>query len=369
LTFQVKAPIVCGISSLGFDHMEILGNTIGEIAGEKAGIFKHGIPAFTVSQPDEAMRVLEEKASQLDVHLQVAPPLDANLLNGLKLGLEGEHQYLNAGLAVALCSTWLQRSGHLEVIYLGQNSSLPEQFIKGLTTASLQGRAQIVPDRLIDMECPGDLVFYLDGAHSPESMEVCARWFSLAIKEDSQQPTLNYQPQDDTRSSKELIQRHPGERSGKNSTQILLFNCMSVRDPQLLLPNLVKTCASHGVHFKKALLVPNISVYNKVGSHDLSTTDSQVDLSWQFTIQRVWENLVQGKRGVDAKSIDAVCEEVKDDTELSVKSCENSAVFSSLPLAIKWLRDSVQQNQSIRFQVLVTGSIHLVGDVLKLVKK
>ena len=101
-----------------------------------------------------------------------------------------------------------------------EQSSLPEQFIKGLTTASLQGRAQIVPDRLIDMECPGDLVFYLDGAHSPESMEVCARWFSLAIKEDSQQPTLNYQPQDDTRSSKELMQRHPGERSGKNSTQV-----------------------------------------------------------------------------------------------------------------------------------------------------
>ena len=54
-----------------------------------------------------------------------------------------------------------------------------------------------------------------------------------------------------------------------------------------------------GVHFKKALLVPNISVYNKVGSLDLSTTDSQVDLSWQFTIQRVWEKLMQGKRGIN----------------------------------------------------------------------
>jgi folylpolyglutamate synthase/dihydropteroate synthase len=37
---QVKAPVVCGISSLGYDHMEILGNTLGEIAGEKAGILK-----------------------------------------------------------------------------------------------------------------------------------------------------------------------------------------------------------------------------------------------------------------------------------------------------------------------------------------
>ncbi|XP_041000472.1 folylpolyglutamate synthase [Juglans microcarpa x Juglans regia] len=366
-TNVVQAPIVCGISSLGYDHMEILGNTLGEIAGEKAGIFKHGVPAFTVPQPDEAMHVLEEKASQLGANLRVAPPLVADLLNGVKLGLEGEHQYLNAGLAVALCSTWLQRTGHLEATYLEQTSSLPAQFIKGLTAASLQGRAQIVPDTHIDTENPGDLVFYLDGAHSPESMEVCSGWFSLAIKENSQQP-LNYQPQDNSISSHELIQRHPGKRSRKNSAQILLFNCMSVRDPQLLLPLLMKTCASHGVHFKKALFVPNTSLYYRVGSHASPPTDSQVDLSWQFNLQGVWENLMQGIKG-DAKSTDADWEEVKDDTALPTKICENSAVFSSLPLAIKWLRDTVQRNQSIRFQVLVTGSLHLVGDVLKLVKK
>ncbi|XP_010658519.1 folylpolyglutamate synthase isoform X1 [Vitis vinifera] len=349
-TNVVQEPIVCGITSLGYDHMEILGHTLGEIAGEKAGIFKRGVPAFTVPQPEEAMCVLEAKASQLDVPLQVIPPMDASLLNGLKLGLEGEHQYLNAGLAIALCSTWLQRTSHLEINYLEQTSSLPEQFIKGLTTASLQGRAQIVPDRCINIESPGDLVFYLDGAHSPESMEICARWFSLAIKEDDQQPTLNYQPQDDVGSSRELVQKDYHGTSRKNTTQILLFNCMSVRDPHLLLPHLMNTCASHGVHFKQALFVPNISVYNRVGSHALPLTDLQVDLSWQLTLQRLWESLIHGG---DAKNIDTR-EEGKDDTEKSVISCENSTVFPSLPLAIKWLRDSVRQNQSVRFQVMPT---------------
>jgi hypothetical protein len=62
--------------------------------------------------------------------------------------------------------------------------------------------------------------------------------------------------------------------------------------------------------------------------------------------------------GDDAKSTDTVCEEGKDDTELSMKSCENSVVFSSLPLAIKWVRDSVKQNQSIRFQV----KSYLIGE-------
>lgn len=364
-TNVVQAPIVCGISSLGYDHMEILGNTLGEIAGEKAGIFKQGIPAFTVPQPDEAMHVLEDKASKLDVNLQVAQPIDTSLLNGLKLSLEGEHQYLNAGLAIALSSTWLQRTGHLDTAYFNQTSSLPEQFIKGLTTASLQGRAQIVPHGLSDVESPGDLVFYLDGAHSPESMEACAKWYSLAIKEENSQSMLNSQAHSYSESSKESPQLPISKQFNKSTTQILLFNCMSVRDPQLLLPRLMTTCANHGVYFKTALFVPNISVYYKVGSHALPPSDSQVDLSWQFALQRVWENLMQGG---DAKNADKV-EEVKDDSGMIVRSCENSAVFASLPLAIKWLRESVKKNGPTRFQVLVTGSLHLVGDVLKLVKK
>ncbi|XP_073267046.1 folylpolyglutamate synthase isoform X3 [Populus alba] len=368
-TNVVQKPIVCGIASLGYDHMEILGDTLAQIAGEKAGIFKDGIPAFTVPQPDEAMNVLEEKASELNVHLQVAEPLDAKLLNGLKLRLEGQHQYLNAGLAIALSFTWLQRTGHHEFTHMEQASSLPEQFIKGLTTASLQGRAQIVTDQYINAESYGDLVFYLDGAHSPESMEMCARWFSLAIKEDSQKITFNYPPPNNSESTIELVQEHHDERYGKSSMQILLFNCMSVRDPQLLLPPLMKACASHGVYFKKALFVPSTSVYYKVGSHALPPTDSQVNLSWQFALQRVWENLIQSDKGGEVKHAIAVCEEGKEDAKMSGRTCENSAVFPSLPLAIKWLRESVQRNRSVHYQVLVTGSLHLVGDVLRLVKK
>lgn len=367
-TNVVQKPIVCGITSLGYDHMEILGNTLGEIAGEKAGIFKQGVPAFTVHQPDEAMRVLEEKASQLDVHLQVAPLLDVSLLNGLHLGLSGEHQYLNAGLAIALCSTWLQRTGHVKVNYLDQTSSLPEQFIKGLTTATLQGRAQIVPDRLIDIESPGDLVFYMDGAHSPESMEVCAKWFCLAIKEENKQQNLSNHRHDNSSADHKPVDSSGCKTPMKNSTQILLFNCMSVRDPQLLLPRLINTCANHGVHFKKALFVPNISVYNKVWSSAPPPTDLEVDLSWQLTLQKVWENLIKSEKGGDAKNADLVCEG-EDDKERCVRTSENSTVFPSLPLAIKWLRDTVQQHKSVRFQVLVTGSIHLMGDVLRIVKK
>ncbi|KAK4436589.1 Folylpolyglutamate synthase [Sesamum alatum] len=360
-TNVVENPVVCGIASLGYDHMEILGNTLGQIAGEKAGIFKRGVPAFTVPQPEEAMSVLERKASELDVNLEIAAPLDPSLMSGLHLGLEGEHQYMNAGLALALCSTWLQRTGHVGINYLNQTTSLPDEFMKGLATASLQGRAQIVPDQFMESENPGDLVFYLDGAHSPESMDVCANWFCLATKEDS--------PYDQCSDSKGLPKSGQNGPFRKKATQILLFNCMSVRDPQLLLPRLVNACASRGVHFKKALFVPNTSVYYKVGTVASPAADAQVDLSWQITLQRIWESLILGEKGRDAKNAELTCEAVGDDTDKGAHSSESSTVFTSLPLAINWLRDSVRKNQSVRFQVLVTGSLHLVGDVLRVIKK
>lgn len=59
--------MVCGIASLGLDHVQILGNTIEQIAWQKAGIFKRDVPAVTVPQVPEAMRVLNERAVEKQV--------------------------------------------------------------------------------------------------------------------------------------------------------------------------------------------------------------------------------------------------------------------------------------------------------------
>lgn len=69
-------------------------------------------------------------------------------------------------------------------------ADLPDAFLRGLSTAYISGRAQIVYDTSptpyssshVSERSRGDLIFYLDGAHSPESMEVCAKWFSSASK-------------------------------------------------------------------------------------------------------------------------------------------------------------------------------------------
>lgn len=62
------------------------------------------------------------------IPLLIAPPLDIAKLNGQKLGLDGDHQYLNAGLAVSLCHTWLKKIGHSENIHLDGNVSMHHIF-------------------------------------------------------------------------------------------------------------------------------------------------------------------------------------------------------------------------------------------------
>ncbi|KAK6227927.1 hypothetical protein SCA6_000267, partial [Theobroma cacao] len=59
---------------------------------------------------------------------------------------------------------------------------------------------------------------------------------------------------------------------------------------------------------------------------------------------------MQGDKGGEAINTDQACEEMKDDTGMNVRCCKNSSVFSSLPLAIKWLRDAAQKDCFVRFQ-------------------
>ncbi|XP_073317417.1 folylpolyglutamate synthase-like isoform X2 [Primulina huaijiensis] len=390
-TNVVKDPVVCGVSPLGMDHMETLGDTLGKIASHKAGIFKPQVPAFTVPQLSEAMDVLQKKASELKVPLEVVGPLDHKKLNGVSLSLSGDHQFTNAGLAVALCKSWLQRTGHREKLpHADFEESLPEAFLRGLSTARLSGRAQIVhdsPSTYSEMSgairSSGDLIFYLDGAHSPESMEACAKWYSCAVKDEKHGSSIPFFHAKLHNVEETLIncctkQRKP--ESDKISKKILLFNCMDVRDPQILLPTLVDTCASSGTYFSKAIFVPSISKYSKVtsGSSVIPLDISSKDLAWQFFLQSVWEKIIHGK-DIQCKDFQMEIPESKPrwrvmNDDISNCSPTNgrftcSAVVSSLPLTINWLRDYVKENPSFRIQVLVTGSLHLVGDVLKLLRR
>ncbi|CAN6921673.1 unnamed protein product [Brassica oleracea] len=374
-TNVIQKPVVCGIASLGMDHMDILGHTLADIAYHKAGIFKPQIPAFTVPQLSEAMEVLQETANNLKVPLEVIAPLDLKKLDGITLGLSGDHQLVNAGLAVSLSRCWLQRTGNWDKLFPnGSNETdMPVAFCRGLATARLHGRAQVVHDLVSDQhDSSGDLIFYLDGAHSPESMEACGRWFSSAVRGNK---SLSTTPVNGYKRNGEL-----GRDFNRVSKQILLFNCMEVRDPQVLLPKLVTTCASSGTHFSRALFVPSMSTYNKVisGASAIPLDTRRKDLTWQFRLQKLWERSIQGTDAAFDHTLnpdgitslpphDFLCGDAPHCG--GPAGTHSSAVMPSLPLTINWLRDCVRRNPSLKLEVLVTGSLHLVGDVLRLLKR
>ncbi|CAH8356405.1 unnamed protein product [Eruca vesicaria subsp. sativa] len=375
-TNVIQKPVVCGIASLGMDHMDILGHTLADIAYHKAGIFKPQIPAFTVPQLSEAMEVLQETATNLKVPLEVIAPLDLKKLDGIALGLSGDHQLVNAGLAVSLSRCWLQRTGNWDKIFPnGSNETdMPVAFVRGLATARLHGRAQVVHDLVSDQQdSSGDLIFYLDGAHSPESMEACGRWFSSAVRGNKGLSTgLNGY----------IRHEEFGRDFNRVSKQILLFNCMEVRDPQVLLPKLVSTCASSGTHFSRALFVPTMSTYNKVisGASAIPIDTRRKDLTWQFRLQKLWERSIQGTDTALDHTLnpdgvtslpphDFLCGDAPHCGGPAGTHITSSAVMPSLPLTINWLRDCVRRNPSLKLEVLVTGSLHLVGDVLRLLKR
>ncbi|CAG5035054.1 unnamed protein product [Parnassius apollo] len=189
-----KVPVV-GITALGLDHTSILGNTLPEIAEAKAGIMKRCCEAYTVHQPPDAMEVLQRVAKKVQCSLNVVPEYKSyTFQNGLKLQLpvDIDAYRMNASLAVQLAHAWMRKklqsqinnlkqtnitNGNVEGRESKQNigvvenivTKLPNETILGLSSCRWPGRYQIVKTEYS--------TFYLDGAHTKESMEICVKWF------------------------------------------------------------------------------------------------------------------------------------------------------------------------------------------------
>lgn len=105
---------------------------------------------------------------------------------------------------------------------------MPAAFLRGLSTVRLSGRAQIVHDAPSTIDhstefsenVPGELIFYLDGAHSPESMEACARWFSDAVTVDRGSSYLSSSSAVDKLCSDFHLERKPKEETDRVSKQV-----------------------------------------------------------------------------------------------------------------------------------------------------
>ncbi|WP_026676464.1 bifunctional folylpolyglutamate synthase/dihydrofolate synthase [Fictibacillus gelatini] len=168
---NVIHPILSIITNVGYDHMNILGNTIEEIAGQKAGIIKFGIPVITGAEEPAALQVIKEKAKRQHANCFVLNEQfsyeNRTVENGeevfsyesllvrrenLHLSMKGEHQVKNAALA-------LMAIDYLNFYYAFCVEQ--EAVQEGLKKAKWQGRFELVSS---------DPTVILDGAHNPEGI-------------------------------------------------------------------------------------------------------------------------------------------------------------------------------------------------------
>jgi dihydrofolate synthase/folylpolyglutamate synthase len=133
-------PSACAITSIALDHQDLLGQSLREIAHEKACIARPGIPLFAGPLPDEAALEVERVASERGAPLRrfgrdfFAP--------AAPLALAGPHQASNAAIALALAETV---SGHL------RRPLSADVVARGLAEARWPGRLErIAPDLLLD---------------------------------------------------------------------------------------------------------------------------------------------------------------------------------------------------------------------------
>ena len=169
---NVCQPVLTGITTIGLDHVALLGNTLEAIAEQKAGIIKQGIPLVTGRIAPEALAVIDaiaedKNAPRLAYGKDYQVRHQESVVTGevfdytssvrqghFQTGLLGLHQIENAGMAIALLDTFCQEDGR----ELASNDSIAQ----ALEETRWPGRLEIVSR---------EPLMILDGAHNPHAIK------------------------------------------------------------------------------------------------------------------------------------------------------------------------------------------------------
>jgi len=292
---------VSAITSIGIDHVGMLGDNIAEIAWHKAGIMREGVPAFTVEQNPVVGDVLEKVAAERGTALTLVK--EHEIIKGikLKLGLEGEHQKSNASLAIAATKRYMNDT----MAPLGQlmkKWKLPHCFAAGLRSVNLPGRCHVRQE--------GNIKWLIDGAHTLESIEATAKWF---------------------------VSKMRGDKFDKNppAAMWLIFN-QQRRDPVPLLKHLLMNIRSRTARFANDGHKFNFDTIGVANNHSVTERLQQVDSDDEQWNAIQESGLLEGSKAMHAAVSDIMHE----------------------------IRSSLAVVNGERVVVLVTGSLHTAGRVL-----
>jgi dihydrofolate synthase/folylpolyglutamate synthase len=174
---NIVTPEICIITNIGLDHQQYLGQTLAEIAAEKAGIIKEGVGVVSAVEIGEASEVICNRVKPISWRLTlVRRDMEVKDLglrgdkqaceidgNEFELGLLGPHQILNAACAVEtmwqLRSNVVQSNRELEHLYQVDD----DKITFGLKTTTWPGRFEILSERPLVI---------LDGAHNSAGMKM-----------------------------------------------------------------------------------------------------------------------------------------------------------------------------------------------------
>jgi len=303
----IEKPVVSAITSLGIDHQHILGNTLKEIAWHKSGIIKKDVPVVSAQQLPEAVDVIKDRSIELHaselIFAEDLRKIDA--FKNIKLGLSGDHQFINASVALQACKQFLQTQYNINIF----DNSFINGVVKGLETTKWPGRAQVYYDK--DQK---NIKWNLDGAHTVESLEACTKWFKQVIEKADESFSKEYS---------------------------LVFNCTNGRQGIVLLKPVIDIFKPYS--FKNVIFTTN-TTYTEASSNKKDfqnfTHPENEDLSLQKELQQAWETLIP--------------EFPK----------ENIFVVDSVETAIKTVHKLCPTSSKLQYNILTTGSLHLVGGFL-----
>ncbi len=164
-TNVIKKPLVSVITSISYDHMKFLGDTLPQIAAEKCGIIKRGVPVAVYPEQDaEALNVIREVCKKRRSEMKIADTpviteenlgetvFDCSRYRGLRLSLIGEHMAKNVSTAIAAVE--LLREQGIKISH--------EAVYKGVASVKWPGRFEIIGENPL---------FIIDGAHNISGIE------------------------------------------------------------------------------------------------------------------------------------------------------------------------------------------------------
>ncbi|XP_071452246.1 folylpolyglutamate synthase, mitochondrial-like isoform X2 [Hetaerina americana] len=358
-TNVIRKPVAVGITNIGIDHENILGKTLDKIAWQKAGIMKKGSPAFTAhGQAPVALDVLEERAKENEVMLKVCPPLSSYSSGQLPLNvsLSSPVQEVNASLALQLSNAWIKwstkssnddadiASKHL---HMASPFELDMGILKGLKECKWPGRTQILPWQ------DSGITFFLDGAHTVESIKICLEWFR---KESHAITTIG---------SNACNGDAQGENNVQEVTRILLFNSTGNRNIEPLLEPFAKSTLFHCVLFSPNIPNSSIDMHS-----DLKLRPSRQDGS-DIIDPGLLQCKDQMKVSASSGHTRDRCQEHQEvwlkhnhEAQVYLYSCVTDALASVKNLPSPCTSGNTKKKM---IHVLVSGSLHLVGSVLSIV--